>query len=400
MDHRRYYVISSTGGERGPYGLGHLQDALEEAEISSQDLVRTSMGTMLGTVADLLAQHHRSAEPVRDESGSRQAQRGARLVGVVIAVFALAGAAGLYWVRPAEIGTPTHRASTSGQAVPEVASSGKPGSAAAANPAPAPVVVPITYPQPMVELDFTEVVKGATPNTGSTARVAPTGMLTPSWPQVVATGPGPGSLHSVDFGIDPKPYAVEVANGGKALANLISFTLTGWVNTLDLSERNGGNRIICWRRDAGDGVDFSCHQDGSLWLGINEWNDYGRASSTRGTLNADPSAHRANWCFFAVTYDSQLPDRHVAFYFGTATVHAALDRSVDYRRGRVGPDPSAGLTIGHLSWDERQKNPVTVFRGLIAQVRIWGSDHDGTGALTLAQILAVQQRALVEPQKR
>jgi hypothetical protein len=74
MDPRRYYVINTATGEHGPYTLEELREALDQGMIERQHLVRTSLGTMLGTVASQLP----SASQPRARTGMDSGQRRAR----------------------------------------------------------------------------------------------------------------------------------------------------------------------------------------------------------------------------------------------------------------------------------------------------------------------------------
>ena len=247
-------------------------------------------------------------------------------------------------------------------------------------------------PRPLIDMQFDTIQDNATPNTGLLANAVPVGIITPGGPQPSRNLPPGGGTGSVDFAKDPKPIAIDLPGAGTALKNLKSFTISAWVNSRDNAEGRGGNRIMVWSNVGGDGVDLVCHQDGSLGLGINAWNDItGAEHSSAGKITANDLAPADNWRFLAVTYDSTLANQQVRYYFGDPATNALLDRAVDYSRGPVGANPSPDLTIGHLATRFRTTdNTAAMFRGLIDQVRIWGSIADGSGALTAEQIVAVQ----------
>jgi hypothetical protein len=245
----------------------------------------------------------------------------------------------------------------------------------------------------LIELACDVVANGTSPNTGSTATTAPFGTLTPDWPRFCDKGPGISGLHSLDFGAESHPYAVDILKTGKALEALKSFTITAWVNNRDSGDMYGGNRIVCWINH-GHGVDLSYKHDGSLQLGINDWADKAAHTSSPGMIPASKEAASALWRFFAVTYDSTLDKRHLCYYFGTADRVASLDRVLDYPAGPTGVNASAGVAIGHVSQEDRQRNSLSMFRGLITQLRIWGSRTDGSGALSLQQVVDMQMMAV------
>jgi hypothetical protein len=71
---------------------------------------------------------------------------------------------------------------------------------------------------------------------------------------------------------------------------------------------------------------------------------------------------------------------------------SGLDATVAYDRGPVGEDLGP-LAVGHFNRLTRPDATDRMFRGLIDEIRVHGSPLDGTGALTLEQIRAVQRAA-------
>jgi len=243
---------------------------------------------------------------------------------------------------------------------------------------------------PIVELRFNEGRGQVTANTGNSGRAHPIAALTGQqfvWTTNVPPRGGPSAL---DFGAVPADRAVEFAGEiAPALRGLKSFTLSGWVNCRDATTGPGGNRIVTTINNGGDGFDLVFLREGQLQLSVNQWPDGLPTSSSIGQISVDRHAGAANWRFFAVTYDSTAATGHVKFFFGTPAQKAALDTTVDYPRGPIGQDPGP-LAVGHFNRTIRAGHGDRMFRGLIDDIRVHGSPFDGTGALTLEQIQAVQ----------
>ena len=116
-----------------------------------------------------------------------------------------------------------------------------------------------------------------------------------------------------------------------ALKNLNAFTLTGWLNCKSNVAGQGGNRIISWINNGGEGVDLVYQSNGSLRLGVDGWPDFSPAFSSANKVLTNAAAPASNWVFFAVTYQS---NGQVQFYFGNNTTDATLDVTKTYS----GPD--------------------------------------------------------------
>jgi len=243
--------------------------------------------------------------------------------------------------------------------------------------------------RPIVELRFNEGRGQVTANTGSSARAHATAALTDkqlAWTTNTPPGGGPSAL---DFGVTSAARAVELTGEVvSALKGLKSFTLTGWVNCRSTQTGSGGNRIVTVINHGGDGFDLVMLDDGRLQLGVNEWPDGSPAKSSPGQVPANANASSANWRFFAVTYDAARAPGEVKFYFGRADRGATLDTTVAYNRGPVGDDLGP-LAVGHFNSRTRADHTDRMFRGLIDDIRVHGSQLDGTGALTREQIQAV-----------
>jgi hypothetical protein len=236
-------------------------------------------------------------------------------------------------------------------------------------------------PMPLIELNFDDNSGSSVLNSGSVP-VAFKKTDTPSWSTNI-----PGSNgSSLDFGTNHGNHYIESDKVVKELKGLTSFTVTGWVNVRSNKVGSGGNRIVSWINNGGDGVDIIYEANGSLKVGINEWPDNTIAVSTSGKLSADGNASVSNWVFFAVTYDSN--SNNLAFYFGDRTNPAELDKSVSYKKGVVGTDIGK-LAIGHFNEESRRSSRTNrMFRGLIDEVRIFGS------VLNANEFQAIQQSNL------
>jgi hypothetical protein len=268
-----------------------------------------------------------------------------------------------------------------------------------------------TLPPPMIiELVFRENGGAVTANTGSSSGLFPQANITKDKPSWTADAPPNGGPSAIDFGPNPGNYAVDL-NGGPGienLRNLKSFTITGFLNCRSDKESPAGkdippgNRIVSWLNYGKDrdGVELVYRSGGSLQLGIGQWADASSAVSKSGKIAVvdekakDPAqASRANWRFFAVTYDSTAASGHVKFYFSeNPYVDAKLDVTVDYDKGPTGAKIAPYLTVGNLPAQARPMSPDKNFRGGIDELRIFGSTLDGSGALDLPHLIKIQNR--------
>jgi uncharacterized protein YjdB len=238
------------------------------------------------------------------------------------------------------------------------------------------IAVPKT--PPLISLSFNEGTGLIPVNTGTLSATFKLSTGIPTWSDNV---PATGGAYSIDFGDVANTHVVEsdaVING---LKSLDAFTITGWVNCRSSEEGGGGNRIVSWINDGGDGVDLVYHSDGSLQMGVNQWSDAGSPPrSTPGKITTDPDAGVSNWVFFAVSYDGA---GQTSYYFGSNTGDAMPDNSVDYAMGAVGTGISK-LAIGHFNVATRSNATDRMFRGLIDEINIFGE------ALTEDRIVQVQ----------
>jgi hypothetical protein len=273
-----------------------------------------------------------------------------------------------------------------------------------------PVVQRTTIPPVLlVELAFKEN-GGTTPaNGGASAAAFPSAQMTekkPSWTATAAPNGGPSAL---DFDKSGGAYAVDLGGGAgvENLKNLKSFTITGWTICWDVKEgpsdkmAGAGNRIVSWFNPfkVNEGVELVFRSDGSLQLGIGEWAEGSAARSKPAQIPLyDAKATNANteayekWRFFAVTYDSGLAKDHVKFYVAPQNKDPQLVNAADYNRGPSGGKISPQLTIGNVPPMIRPMAPERSYRGILDEVRIYGSAFDGSGALPLEELIKIQNR--------
>ena len=221
----------------------------------------------------------------------------------------------------------------------------------------------------------------------------PSATLTAKWPQWSKNVPPGGGAASLDFGREAGEYAADLRRDApEALRGLVSFTITGWANCRSHQVGPGGNRIVHMADTMGTraGLDLVVEKRGDLALGVNAYPDQSPARSRTGAVPADPEAGQENWRFFAVAYDSTAAAEHVKFYFGGPQDEVGLDRAVTYPQGPVGPN-TGPLTLGAFNSTTRSGKGDRVFRGLLDEVRVFGSTVDGTGALGLKEIRAIQR---------
>lgn len=199
------------------------------------------------------------------------------------------------------------------------------------------------------------------------------------------TPPFVGYSHSADFGVTPANAFIESQTLIDQLKNLSAFTITGWLNCKSSTAGSGGNRIVSWINNGGDGVDLVYQSNGSLRLGVDGWPDNSPAFSNAAKVTTDPNGQQNNWVFFAVTYQS---DGQVQYYFGTNTAKATLDATRSY----AGPGVT-GTNIGKFaigSFNSATRNPSTydrMFRGLIDDIKVFQE------VLTLPDIIKVQGKS-------
>lgn len=243
-------------------------------------------------------------------------------------------------------------------------------------------------PAPILEFLINENTGTTVANTGTAGGTASRPSTNPLFSSNV---PVNGGDHSLDYGTVVNPnYYVEMGTPA-ALKNLKSFTITGWINCKSLTVGAGGNRILTFLAPAGgQGIDLALQSDGSLGLGVNQWNDQGGVRSNGGKITVDGSASYNNWRFFAASYNSLASSNQVSFFFGSNGVVADWDCVRTYARGSVGSSPGYSLALGNMNGDNRYSGSDQMVRGHLDQIRLYGSTTDGSGALTAADIATIQ----------
>lgn len=245
-------------------------------------------------------------------------------------------------------------------------------------------------PTPLIKLGFNEDSGSTVSNAGSVSTTLTKSDI-PVWSNNV---PVHGGSSSVDFGTIPGDNYVESDSIINELTGLSNFTVTGWVNCRDSKTGSGGNRIVSWIKNGGQGVDIVYISNGSLKVGINEWPDHSVAQSNSGKIPTDGNASDSNWRFFAVTYDSSLSS--LKFYFGDNNTPASLDKEIEYNMGAVGTDIGK-LAIGHFNEESRRTSRLDrMFKGLIDQVEIYGSDLSQTELRSVQNLFPFMQTKNIE----
>ncbi len=261
--------------------------------------------------------------------------------------------------------------------------------------------VAFAVPAPIAELKLDEGTGTTTTVTGTTGCV---GTLTAARPVWTTNAPVNGT-NALDFYSPPNfgSFAVDVNNATtlNALKGLKSFTITGWINRRGIVVGPGGNRIVAWNNGKLGGVELALQADKSLKLGVNELNDATfTPNSSSDKIPDDMLASYNNWRFFAVTYDGTLTSNNVNFYFGTNFSQASLDVTRTYNKGTTSANIGPQLAIGHLTTavdpditpatSMRDSHQSCIFRGLIDQIRVYGSQTGNSGVLSLADIITIQ----------
>lgn len=138
MDVRRFYVVSPRG-ERGPFSVEELTEELKTGSITSHQQVRTGMGTMIGTVREVLDAPDLVWNPMDTTAAGLSAvvvaQRRNRNLSLVILALTLVPAITIYLLLSSKPAVPSAHKTTS--------------ESAPLPPAP-PVHLPATVPSPEV----------------------------------------------------------------------------------------------------------------------------------------------------------------------------------------------------------------------------------------------------------
>jgi hypothetical protein len=122
MDIRRFYVVSPRG-ERGPFSVEELTEELKAGSITAQQQVRTGMGTMIGTVREVLAAPDLVWNPMDTTTAGLSAvvvaQRRNRTFSLVILAMTLVPATAVYlFLSPTHVAPPPSRTTSDSVIVP------------------------------------------------------------------------------------------------------------------------------------------------------------------------------------------------------------------------------------------------------------------------------------------
>jgi hypothetical protein len=247
--------------------------------------------------------------------------------------------------------------------------------------------------RPLISLTFDEANGRSAKNAGTSRKTIEQANLTADRPRRSKNTPPAGAPGSLDFGGEAGSYAVDLPEQAiDALEGLVSFTITAWVNRTNAAAGAGGNRIVHMADTLGTkaGIDLVVTGDGQLKLGVNEWPDNTQAVSSTGLIPVDANASLKNWRFIAVAYDATIQRDHVRFYVGSVDEDASLDKTISYDRGPLQPG-TGPLAVGHFNARVRPNHHDRMFRGLIDEVKVFGSKTDGVAALSLEKIRAIQR---------
>jgi hypothetical protein len=266
----------------------------------------------------------------------------------------------------------------------------------------------------LVELLFKENTGTSTANSGASCATFSTAIMTankPAWSNIL---PPNGAGAAIDFDKTGGAYAIDLGGGAGVdnLKNLKSFTITGWTICWESKEgpsdkqAGAGNRILSWYNPikTNEGVELVYRSDGSLQLGIGEWAEASAARSKPAQIPTyDSKATEAGgeqyrtWRFFAVTYDSGVAAGHAKFYVGTRNADAKLVNAADYNRGPSGLKIAQQLTVGNVTPQIRPMAPDRGYRGILDELRIYGSTIDGAGALPVEELVKIQNKDVPKP---
>lgn len=243
-----------------------------------------------------------------------------------------------------------------------------------------------TPPRPLQQVDFsgfksegrfaTNLELGAT-NEGTIP-------LTPSGGGVTGR---PG-----DYAFDNRSATAMGSEGTGAVVNtaeppspfptdMMSMTWSGWFRAV--GQPLGNSARLIQRIGGTQGFMLFGGKPGRLAIQLN-----GHSSGTNTTVvSGDHYTRVDEWVFFAVTYDGSLLTDNVRFYVGSQTTPVRL---VDTRTLALGPvRTNTGPT--YFGNSESGSRP---FKGLLDDVRIFGSEHTSAAALPPVQLEALRQEGV------
>lgn len=171
---------------------------------------------------------------------------------------------------------------------------------------------------------------------------------------------------------------VAVSASTSVLGGMTSFTIQGWFKSQE--EAIGGlARLVSYRPSSGgEEAGFGIYS--SLSPGALNFQGMG-ALESGGKFRSQVAFDRANdWMFFAVTYASST----TTFFSGSTTEPVAVRGMV--RDVPLTPVPPAGeISVGNMKFGMRP------FKGWIDNLRVFGSQTDDSGALSMEQLDALRE---------
>jgi hypothetical protein len=242
---------------------------------------------------------------------------------------------------------------------------------------------------PIAEYMFDEPGGVYATNTGTSSVTTPLEMFNNG---VLADTHGPGFAKG---GLDQRfvngstSGQAQLTTGGNTttiddnnLDAFVSFTLMGWMKSETV---DGANTVVGNERRLVGKWDFS--SDGYMLEGGESGPSQNYLRLRVGGSSVVSGANWGDlnqWTFFAVTYDGSLGTNNVNFYKGTqpgGENNAALVSTTTLAAGTV-VDNGNALVVG----GRQGGNAARSFDGIMDAVRIFGSQSDSSGALSLSEI--------------
>jgi hypothetical protein len=164
--------------------------------------------------------------------------------------------------------------------------------------------------------------------------------------------------------------------GLASLADVSSFTLTGWI--MPTATVTNAARIV-----SSPAVTLMAGVENRITLQVN---------GTSASIQSDPAYDAVgNWIFVAVTYDGTRTADNVTYYVGSKEAGSlAKAGTVTVAAGKLKPLTGQFL-IGNNSTNSASTRP---FMGLIDNIALYASRDNADGVLTVEQIEAVRSAAL------
>ncbi|AQQ71483.1 hypothetical protein SMSP2_01857 [Limihaloglobus sulfuriphilus] len=187
-------------------------------------------------------------------------------------------------------------------------------------------------------------------------------------------------------------YGANDVGGGNVddvFNGLQSFTLMGWINTGDPNITPAENARILLRDDNANGLTVLLNEGGRLKVAVNgNWHAMPYAASY-------PFDCTDKWVFVAITYDGTASAGNLKFYRGFKdTASVTLEDTGDIPAGALASNDRQ-LVIGNNGGmnDTADKG----FKGLIDELRLYGSYSDATGVLSSSEITNYKNQDVEKP---